>query len=72
MRNQVNRAARAVHDDEAGAAMTEYAIVVAGIAGVVFSSRSNGAQPSAGNMFEPGTVVPPGKKIPARYTVTSR
>ena len=32
MRNQVNRAARAVHDDEAGAAMTEYAIVVAGIA----------------------------------------
>ncbi|WP_149204009.1 multiple monosaccharide ABC transporter permease [Actinotalea subterranea] len=26
--------------------------ILAGVAGVVFSSRSNGAQPSAGNMFE--------------------
>lgn len=25
---------------------------LAGVAGVIYSSRSNGAQPSAGNMFE--------------------
>jgi Flp pilus assembly pilin Flp len=32
MLNQVRRTAQAFHEDEDGAAMTEYAIVVAGIA----------------------------------------